>query len=124
MLVMEFFRWWYGPGWRQFGANLSQKLHAVAGEFSIVTLIRTLFNPWRRITSLPGPSLQDHARAWVDNLVSRAVGAAVRTLTLMAASLLLMLYVVGGGLVLVMWPIVPILALGLVIAGFMWKQAG
>ena len=117
MLVRAFFQWWYGPGWRDAGTRLSRRIHQTYLDFSVPILLRTLFAPWRRIITYPGKSIQAQARAVVDNLVSRCVGFVVRLMALTAAFAIITLNFVFGGLLLILWPILPPLGFILIAAG-------
>lgn len=108
MLVVAFFRWWYGPGWRDSADRLRMRLVTTYLEFSVPILVRTLFAPWRRIISYSGGSLSDRARAALDNVISRFVGLGVRLLALTAAIILLTMNLLLGGLWLVAWPLLPL----------------
>ena len=108
MLVVAFFRWWYGPGWRDNAGRLRRRLISTYLEFSVPILVRTLFSPWRRIISYGSGSLGERARAGVDNIVSRFVGTGVRLLALSAAVIILSLNVLLGGIWLILWPLLPV----------------
>ena len=117
MLLVAFISWWYGPGWRDASAQLKDRLRTTVLTFSVPILLRTMFAPWRRIISPPGSSLQQKARALVDNAVSRAVGFAVRLLALVSAGIIIAVYCIFGGLILVLWPVLPILGPVLIVVG-------
>ena len=87
MMVMfgAFFSWWYGRGWKLVATSLKPRLHGVANAFSVRQLLRTLFEPWRRIVTEPGSSLEDRWKAGFDNAFSRMVGFVVRLFVLVAA---------------------------------------
>jgi len=119
MLVVAFLQWWYGPGWRDAATQLGQRLRYTLMSFSVPILLRTMFAPWRRITTDPGRSLQEKARAMVDNAVSRLVGFMVRLLALAAAGILLALTAVIGVLIVVLWPVLPILGPILIVVGIL-----
>jgi len=78
-----------------------------------------MFAPWRRIITYPGNTLGDRLRAVVDNLVSRAVGFVVRLFALMAALIIMSAYVIFGGLLLIIWPVVPLLGPALIVGGLL-----
>lgn len=118
MLLVAFVQWWYGPGWRDASSRLAARIRATFLTFSVPILLRTMFAPWRRIITYPGASLQDRMRAVVDNLVSRAVGFAVRLFALLAALIIVAIYVTFGGLLLILWPILPLLGPALIVGGF------
>ena len=117
MLAFEFFSWWYGAGWRDIVRQSLQRLRGVSDAFSVTTLLRTLFSPWRRIVSYPGSGLEAHLRAAVDNAVSRFIGFLVRLLALLAACCMFGVCILFGALTIVVWPVLPLTAIGLIIWG-------
>jgi hypothetical protein len=117
MVLVGFLQWWYGPGWTDAARRLRARLHDTYLGFSVPLLARTIFAPWRRITTNPGASLQDHMRAMVDNAVSRAVGSVVRLMTLFVALGIMAAYGIVGGLLLLAWPVLPWLGPVLIVWG-------
>lgn len=119
MLLVAFVQWWYGPGWRDTAGRISTHLRETYLTFSVPILIPTMFAPWRRIITYPGSTLGDKLRAVVDNLVSRAVGFVVRLFALVAAIIIMSAYAIFGGLLLVIWPVVPLLGPALIVGGLL-----
>jgi hypothetical protein len=119
MLVMAFLQWWYGPGWRDAGTRLAAKMRETYLWFSVPILLKTLFAPWRRITSPPGSTLEQKVRALTDNALSRVVGFNVRVLAILAAGFLMLFYAVGGGLLLLLWPALPLIGPALIVGGLL-----
>lgn len=119
MLVVAFLQWWYGPGWRDTSDRLVTKIRETYLNFSMPILLRTMFAPWRRIITPPGGSLEQRGRAVLDNAISRLVGFTVRLVALIAACLLIALYAVIGGLIVLLWPVLPILGPVLVVGGLL-----
>lgn len=119
MLVVAFLHWWYGPGWRDAGRGILARIRQTYLSFSIPILLHTMFAPWRRIITYSNGSLGDRLRAILDNTVSRAVGFTVRLFALIAAGILVLIYAVLGGIMLILWPTVPALALGLIVGGIL-----
>jgi hypothetical protein len=117
MLALEFFTWWYGQGWLRRWQGIGYHIHKTTQAFSVPTLLKTLFEPWRRIISYPGAGLNDHVRAMIDNLFSRLVGFCVRVLVMIFAGLMLLfIFLIGVSLALI-WPFLPFAVLGLIIKG-------
>ena len=114
MLVIGFIQWWYTTGWADAGRRVLDQARHVYRNFSIPTLLRTLFLPWRRIVSASDGPLTERLRAMVDNLVSRFVGFSVRILALLAAAVLISLVIVAGGLLVLVWPLLPPVSLVLI----------
>lgn len=89
----------------------------MAETFSVGLLLRTLFSPWRRIITYPGAGIGAHMRALGDNLVSRFIGFLIRLTVLVTAAISLVALIVFSGLLLVMWPLLPLASVGLFITG-------
>ena len=119
MLVVAFVQWWYGPGWRDASRRLFARINETYLYFSVPILLRTLFAPWRRIQTAPGAGLEAIMRAAIDNLVSRGVGSAVRLMALGFAIFLITAYVLIGGLLLILWPVIPLLGPALIVGGLL-----
>lgn len=126
MIVVGFFSWWYGNGWRQRVVEMRDMLLQLYDYFSIDVLVRTWFAPFRQISagSVQGP-LGVQMRAWFDKLISRCIGALIRTFTIIAGVIAL-----AGGLVValvqvVLWPLVPLMivvAIVLAVTGWVpWR---
>ncbi|HSH17897.1 MAG TPA: hypothetical protein VK978_00790 [Candidatus Saccharimonadales bacterium] len=109
MLTLQLFSWWYGPGWQQTAQNAWQAAIKVSHIFSVPILLRTLWAPWRRIVTYPGASIDAKLRAMGDNLVSRCIGFTVRMLVLLTAGIIMLLTILFGALLVVVWPLVPVL---------------
>lgn len=117
MLAVDFFRWWYGPGWTGVIKAIRRRLNTLAAMFSVSVLLRTLFSPWRRIMTYPGSGLAAHMRALGDNIISRCVGFVVRILALLAASCSFIALLVFGVIQLIVWPLLPFAAIGCLMWG-------
>jgi hypothetical protein len=117
MLVLSFFSWWYGWGWRLVFNSFGPRLRGVMNGFSVVQLLGTLFAPWRRIITYPGASLEDKMRAKFDNLFSRIIGFVVRAGVLLAAVVTLLVVALLTGIEVVVWPLLPLAVPGCLIAG-------
>lgn len=117
MLIVSFLSWWYGRGWLNIIKNFSPRTKDILENFSVKQLIRTWFEPWKRIVTYPGDSLEDKAKAWGDNLVSRAIGFVVRTGVLIGAILTLICFVIFTIIELIVWPLLPPAVPALLILG-------
>lgn len=117
MLMLSFLSWWYGRGWKQVFGSLGSRLKSVANNFSVSQLLRTLFEPWRRIVSYPGASLDAKLKALGDNLVSRAIGFVVRSGVLIGAFLTAIFVILFTFIEVILWPVLPLAIPGCLIAG-------
>ena len=119
MAVAEMFVWWYSRGWRVFVSGLKNWFGRVADFFSMGSLIRTLFKPYRQIsagTSASG-ALDLKFQMFIDRTISRLIGFVSRLILLMVGCVIM---IVGGvlGLVLtILWPVVPLLPVAGIIMG-------
>lgn len=107
--------WWYSRGWLRVAKRGIERVTQTARLFSLPELISTLFSPWKRIVSYPGSSLGDKARAVLDNIVSRAVGFFTRMFVLFSAAVLIIVVGVVELLIIIIWPILPLVAVGAII---------
>lgn len=114
MLMLSFFSWWYGPGLAGLLRAMQRRMQQLADMFSVAILLRTLFSPWRRIITYPGAGLEAHVRAMLDNMVSRIIGLIVRVSVLLSAVVLLGLLAIVSVVQIVLWPLLPVIAIGLI----------
>lgn len=117
MIMLGFFSWWYGIGWKQTITNLQKRVAKTNSKFSVPILLKTLFSPWRRIITNPAAGLSEHIQAWADNLVSRAVGFVIRLLVLFAALISEILILIISLIELIVWPLLPPTVIILIILG-------
>ena len=114
---MAFISWWYGAGWRLVAKRVTRRLDRTLESFSVPTLARTLFAPWKRIVTTPGSGIAAHVRAAGDNFISRLVGFSVRCIVLVAATISMAGIAVIGFLQFVLWPLIPVLIIAGIIMG-------
>ena len=112
--MLSFFSWWYGPGLVGLVRAIQRRMQQLADMFSVAILLRTLFSPWRRIITYPGAGLEAHLRAMLDNMVSRVIGLLVRISVLLTAAVLFVLLTIVSALQIILWPLLPLIALGLI----------
>jgi hypothetical protein len=117
--MLEFVKWWYGPGWADTVIDSKKRLLTLGEMFSVAILLRTLFAPWKRIISYPGSGLEAHMRAILDNLVSRVIGFFVRIMVLFSASVMFVLFCVIGLVQIATWPLLPLAGAGLIVWGLL-----
>lgn len=77
--------------------------------FSLDLLIRTLFAPFRQISAgrVRGP-IGVQLRAWFDRLISRVIGAIVRSMVIVIGIFALVVAAVIGMIRLIAWPLIPV----------------
>lgn len=110
MFIVGLLSWWYGAGWRERALGLREHLSATADYFSIDLLLRTLFSPFRQISAggVRGP-LGVQVRAFFDRLVSRVIGAMIRSTIIVIGAISLAVFTIIGAVLVVLWLVVPLL---------------
>jgi len=114
--------WWYSGGLARTAQRVFLRIDGLIDYFSIGLLLKTLFSPFRQISAgrVDGP-LNIKLQAFFDNIVSRVVGAAVRTIVLIAGTAIIASSMVIGLITLILWtvlPLAPIVGLTLTLARF------
>ncbi len=115
--MLDLLSWWYGSGWKGILSATRRRLDGLAEAFSIDTLLRTLFAPWKRVITYPGAGLDGKLRAFGDNFISRCVGFVIRLFVLLAAAVSFVGLCLAGLLEIVVWPLVPLLGIALLVWG-------
>ncbi len=122
MVIVGLVAWWYGVGWRLRVRLMREHIAQLYDFFSIDLLVRTLFSPFRQISagSVQG-ALTVQLRAWMDRLISRAIGSFVRTIVIVVGAASLMIAVAIHTILVILWAFVPLMPIGgviLAIAGW------
>lgn len=121
-MITALLGWWYGAGWQFQAGEVLRRFDELNDGFSIGLLLRTLFSPFRQISagSVQGP-LGVQLRAWVDRLVSRFIGALIRSAVIIAGLITMLLYGLVSLLLLMVWPLIPLLPfIGLFLSSMGW----
>lgn len=89
--------------------HVIRRIDSLLDFFSFSLLLRTFFSPYRQISAgrLEGP-LGVQFRAAVDKLISRFIGAMVRSAVLLAGLVALAGASIFGILQLAVWPFMPV----------------
>lgn len=108
-LILDFSAWYYTRAFKDMLVVWSNLMWFVVHFFSIPLLVRTLFSPWKRMTDPYHPkSVEDFFGTLAMNMVSRLLGALVRTVIIVCGVLLLLLGVAGLFLIIVLWILMPL----------------
>ena len=116
-MIIDFLTWWYGAGLANAFRGVRRRAAGVLDDFSVGLLARTWFAPFRQIEagSVRG-SLQVQLQAWFGRTFSRFFGAGLRSIVIVIGLIAAALAWLGGLLVLLCWPFLPVLpALGAVL---------
>lgn len=123
MAIVGIFWWWYGAGWLAAVKHVIEKISGLYDYFSIDLLLKTLFSPFRQISAgrVDGP-LNIVIRAFFDRLLSRVIGAIVRTIVVFIGLFSLAVAVILGLAYIISWaliPLIPFAGMSLMLAGWM-----
>ncbi len=128
MFIVAMLSWWYGVGWLRRSEIVRERLVATLDYFSIHLLVRTLFSPYRQISAgKVSGSFQVKFQASLDRLVSRFIGALIRTTIIIVGCGTIVFYSLIGALTLIMWifvPFLPVIGFILFVSGwipFQWN---
>lgn len=123
MFLVGILSWWYGDGFLRRIQITQKRLISSADIFSISLLIRTLFNPFRQISvDATGASLPEKIRAFFDRLLSRIIGAIVRSFMILFGSMFIFLRLILEVIMITFWlfmPILPVIGAILMVLGWM-----
>ncbi len=112
MAVAEIFLWWYAAGWRTFIQKNRNAISSITDFFSMSSLVRTLFKPYRQIsaeTANANSSLDLKFHMFLDRLISRFVGFCSRLILLLAGSVIILIGGVFSLILIILWPFIPLL---------------
>ena len=119
MLAISFFEWWYSRGWSIYFQGFLARLQNTADSFSIGLLFKTLFQPFRQISTTDG-SKATAGEKIIDATVARLVGFFVRVFIIIAGIITLILMAVGGVLLGLLWLVIPLMPLVGVAVSSIW----
>lgn len=116
--MITYFSWWYGQGMIDFYQAILVMTGKIYAYFSVFTLIRTLFDPWKRDNySVENASLQARLKIALDNLLSRLIGSVIRIFTMLFGFFVTTAFFLFMMLILVLWLTLPVVVLFLIING-------
>lgn len=117
MILLALISWWYGAGWGRLVKRMVERVDNVLAFFSVGTLLKTLFAPFRQISAghVQGP-MNVQMRAFFDRLFSRFIGAFMRGLMIIVGFFSALFAGIFGLLLLLVWPLVPVLPIAGLIA--------
>lgn len=122
MFIVGLLGWWYVSGWRKVGTVLLEKLANTEDFLSIDQLISSLFAPFKQISATTSGrgTFQDKLREWLDKQFSRFFGFIIRSLLILLGLVWLVLQAVGGFILFLIWPLLPLLP----VVGFFLMLSG
>ena len=119
-LVPTFFTWWYGRGLKDLFSFLSALFEYTSNMFSVTNLLKTLFQPWKKMVSQRRPGI-DGLKDWLaDNIISRGVGFVMRLMMMILFILAFAAFAAFAILALIFWVGIP----AIVVASFIYIFIG
>ncbi len=110
MMTKGLIFWWYGDGYRLFAKKILTKLGDTVDFFSIGSLLKTLFAPYRQISAnASGVSVDGKILAFIDRLVSRLVGGVARIGIVLAGIVVIALQLIFSIISFIFWPLLPLI---------------
>lgn len=125
MAITEMLSWWYTAGWNVFVYKLKSLFSSLTDFFSISSLIRTLFQPYRQISAgsaAKDASLDSKFQAFIDRSISRFIGFSSRFLILITGVIIIIVSGIIGLITIIIWPLIPLIPIvGIILTtiGFM-----
>lgn len=118
-IMSGYFRWHYTKAFVELYLVWLNFLWFVVHFFSIPQLLTSLIAPWRRMIEqrTKGGDFEDFAGYIIINLLSRVVGAIMRSIVIICGLLCLTIVIVLGGTTLLLWVFMPALAVGSILTG-------
>lgn len=123
MFLVGLLSWWYGRGWGGQCTRMFARFQATLDFFSITQLASTLFAPFRQISASPsnGNGFSAALRNVLDKLISRCIGAIVRTMTIIAGIVVIVAQAIYETLLIIGWGCIPALPIiGLILFAIGW----
>ena len=110
MIFTEVISWWYAQGWKIFIEKVRNSFSSITDFFSMNSLIRTLFKPFRQIsaeTANENASLDLKFQMFIDRLISRIVGFTSRLILLVVGLIIIIIGGILSILLIILWPAIP-----------------
>ncbi len=123
MVLVGLLSWWYSDGIIKRMQIISARFIFLADFFSTGRLLSTLFAPYKQISSeQTTETFNEQFRAFFDGIISRAVGATLRSSMIIIGLIVLLCQVIFGAISIVFWlimPILPIVGIYLTLIGWL-----
>lgn len=106
--------WHYTRAWVEIFHVWSNLLWFIVKFFSLPQLMLSWFSPWKRMTEGRGEkwSFEDLASFIIIGLISRIVGALIRTVVIFLGLVALTVTVIFGLVTFVFWAVAPLVIIG------------
>jgi hypothetical protein len=114
-IIQDYFIWHYTRAWWQMWGIWRNFLWFVIHFFSLPQLTRSWFAPFKRMTERRGKqfNFEDLATYIIINLLSRIIGALIRTVLILLGLITLLITIVAGFAAHLLWMLAPFMIIGL-----------
>ncbi len=110
--IFDYFVWHYSRAFRDVSSFWMNMAWFVMHFFSMPLLLRTLFSPWKRVTTEHSKEgFEDLAETVIFNIMSRVVGSLIRSVLFIMGLITLLLLFLGYVSFLILWMFLPVVAL-------------
>ncbi len=112
MAIVEMISWWYTRGWNVFIQKNKSALSNTLDFFSMNSLIRTLFKPYRQISAEAAnanSSLDIKFQMLIDRFISRFIGFFSRLFILITGIFIIIIGAICSLCLILSWPLIPLL---------------
>lgn len=118
MFLVGLLSWWYSGGLVKRWQLIKKRFESSTDFFSISLLLSTLFSPYKQISAeIATESFNQQIRAFFDKLLSRLIGATVRSCLIIIGLLVILSQFIFGIIAIVFWIFVPLMPiLGIIMA--------
>ena len=120
LFIPSYFRWHYSTSLKDLSNNLKNGFLFIPQFFSLSTLLRTIFSPWKRLGEEYHKGFDPSAffSTAILNTILRIVGFVIRSVTIVISLVVLIFYTFAAITLYLVWLIFPafllfVLALGL-----------
>ncbi len=121
-ILHHYLLWHYSRAYIQFFNVWKNLLWFIVKFFSIPQMLRSWISPWKRITEdrKKAWNIEDMAGSFVINILSRFIGAIMRTVVIISGIFSLLVTFVGGLVTYLIWTVAPALIVFLIILGIVY----
>ncbi|MEK7447776.1 MAG: hypothetical protein AAB632_03245, partial [Patescibacteria group bacterium] len=112
--------WWYGRGLKDLFSFLSALFSYTSNMFSVKTLLRTLFSPWKKMVGEREKGIEGLKLWLLDSFISRIVGFMVRIVMMILFFLAFLVFAIFAVLAIVFWICMP----AILVASFIYIFIG
>lgn len=108
---MNFLSWYYGDGLKTVALNGIRRSAGFLNYFSVLALFETLFSPWHRIAQSYGRGFNPQVffSTLAGNVISRVLGAIVRSIIIVVGIIVAAASAVFGVVLVALWIVLPVL---------------